>query len=186
MNKELLARIKERDESLFNTEDMPEETIKNFRSNVVKFNEVDKYIFMLNEQITPIKGQLKPLNEQIKLLKSQKGLLEQEIVKFMKNNAVSFCNLPGKSSGDSKGAIAYTTTSRKIPVTQEYVRKALVRFFKDEFDEDFLTLDAEEKADLIYNFVYVEKPSIKKETIKKVAYVATDNDITRVLDEDSS
>ena len=186
MNKELLARIKERDESLINTEDMPEEVIKNFRSNVVKFNEVDKYITMLNNQISPIKDQLKPLNEQIKILKSQKGLLEQEIVKFMKNNSVSFCNLPGKSIGDTKGAISFTTTSRKIPVTLDYVKKALVKFFKDEFNEEFLTLDHEEKADLLYNYIYVDKPVVKKDAVKKVAYVQTTDEITRVLDEESS
>ena len=72
---QFLKMVKEREQDIESDPGkVPDEILKNFKSNVCRFTELDSLITMLNQQVKPIREQLKPLNEQLRLLKSQKNV----------------------------------------------------------------------------------------------------------------
>jgi hypothetical protein len=160
-------------------ENITGKTIESFRKDVVQYNEVEKLIKTLQNQI-------KPLQEAMKGLKVEKKELEKDLTKFMGSKGVGHVNLPvhGNKNGvpvDYKGepckAIKYSVTEAVIPITKDIIKDSLIRFFSGEgSSEKFKKLSIEEKGLRAYDFIYEKKnrQTKTKETLRKVKYQPAD------------
>jgi septal ring factor EnvC (AmiA/AmiB activator) len=193
MNKLILEREKDisniSDSNDANDEVMSQKSdLKNFKNNVTQYTEIDKVINSINNQLKQYKEQVKPLMDQIKILKKEKKEIETTLFHFMKSNNIGVCNLPGRTIGDTKGAIEPITTSKKQPINQKYVLDALRTFFSVEIKKPeyikFNSYEPNEKAEIIHKYICEKAPRIVNPALKLVAYVETTNNTETVIEDE--
>ena len=116
-----------------------------FKNDVNKFTDIDNKIRELTERI-------KPLTVEIKELKKDKTEIKKDICSFMEKNNLDKCALRDKSS-----TLIYRKRRTMIPITQSVIKDELKRYFVRCNPREFNSLNAEEKAAKIYDFIYSER-----------------------------
>jgi hypothetical protein len=100
---------------------------------------------------------IKITQEKLKILNKKKTELYKEVVPKLKNTNVTKCNLP-------YGTLKVTKTKRKIMPTKATIKDKYIAFFNSRaLDEDFVKANAEEKTNILYNYIYIENIEFKEE-----------------------
>jgi hypothetical protein len=100
---------------------------------------------------------IKITQEKLKILNKKKTELYKEVVPKLKNTNVTKCNLP-------YGTLKVTKTKRKIMPTKATIKDKYIAFFNSRaLDEEFVKANAEEKTNILYNYIYIENIEFKEE-----------------------
>lgn len=134
---------------------MSDSTIEHFKCDVRRFDSIDSEIRELNEK-------MKPLSLRLKELKNTKKTLESTICNFMDTNEIGECKL-------SEGALLFKETKNVIPLSKEAIRQNIVKFFTENFSSDeFKKSSPEEKAEILFKFVYENREYKQNKSLKRV------------------
>ena len=141
-------------------------TLSIFQQNVLQYDEIDKTVILLKQQIKPVQANIK----QLMFLKKE---LQVEICSFMAKNKVRACNLPKIDQNVDQKALKFLSSETVIPMTQVEVHNQLVKFFRTQNLEKFNSEQPEEKARIVHSFIYDRTNREKKirESIRKVKFV---------------
>ena len=99
---------------------------------------------------TQLTTQLTPINNDISGLK-------------LKTTNITKCNLPF-------GTLKVVKTKRKIMPSKVTMKDKYISFFNSSFDEHFVGLSAEEKADMMYRYIYIDNIEYKEESNITMTY----------------
>ena len=126
--------------------------IEFFKADVEKYNEIDK-------QIKKIKQQIKPLQDKIKELLKIKKEKEVEVLNFMNNNELDACNTDDSS---------FEVKSSKVtkPITKGDIYDKILKFFSDEMKK-LETNEPEELAKKLHNFIYIDNREKEEKKVLK-------------------
>lgn len=133
---------------------MADSTIDHFKCEVRRFDTIDSEIRTINEK-------MKPLQTRLKELKQTKKTLENTICSFMETNEIAECKL-------SEGALLFKESKNVVPLSKESIRQNIMKFFYDYYDDEFKKSSAEEKAELLFKFVYEIREYKENKTLKRV------------------
>lgn len=133
---------------------MTDSTIDHFKCEVRRFDTIDIEIRTINEK-------MKPLQSRLKELKQTKKTLENTICSFMETNEIAECKL-------SEGALLYKESKNVIPLSKETIRQNITKFFQNYNNDEFKKSNAEEKAELLFKFVYENREYKENKTLKRV------------------
>lgn len=106
---------------------------------------------------------IKLTQEKLKVLNKKKKELYKEVVPKLKTTNITKCNLPF-------GTLKVVKTKRKIMPSKVTMREKYISFFNTSFDQDFIEMSAEEKAQMLYNYIYVDNIEFKEENNITMTY----------------
>ena len=107
---------------------------------------------------------IKVTQEKIKVLNKQKKKLYQELIPKLKANNIEKCNLPF-------GTLKVTETNRKIMPTKANIKDRYIIFYNSRcLEQDYITGTPEQKAGILYNFIYLDSVEYKKENSISMVY----------------
>jgi hypothetical protein len=106
---------------------------------------------------------IKLTQEKLKVLNKKKKELYKEVVPKLKTVNITKCNLPF-------GTLKVVKTKRKITPSKVTMKDKYISFFNTSFDETFIHASAEEKAGLLFNYIYVDNIEIKEESNITMSY----------------
>jgi len=107
---------------------------------------------------------IKVTQEKLKVLNKRKLQLHKEVIPRLKVSNISKCNL-------SFGTLKLTTTKRKVAPTKTTIQSKYEHFFETRAKEyDFTHGSAEEKAKILYNYIYIENAEIKESNSLSMVY----------------
>jgi hypothetical protein len=124
-----------------------------FKCEVRQFDEIDS-------QIKTIRDQIKPLTAKVKDLMGKRKELQSGICSFMAENEIDACNLPS-------GQLEFKETKAVKPVNKAYILGKLEDFFQTDYTDEFKTLNPEEKANAIHNFIYTNREYTEGTALKR-------------------
>lgn len=134
---------------------MTDSSIDHFKCDVRRFDTIDSEIRNINEQ-------LKPLQSRLKDLKLSKKTLENTICSYMQTNEIAECKL-------AEGALLFKESKNVIPLSKEMVKNNIIKFFKESANnEDFKKANPEDKADILYKFIYENREYKQNSILKRV------------------
>ena len=133
---------------------MSDSTIDHFKCEVRRFDTIDSEIRTINEK-------MKPLQSRLKELKQTKKSLENTICSFMEINEIAECKL-------SDGALLYKESKNVVPFSKETIRQNIIKFFHENYNDEFKKSNAEEKAETLFKFVYENREYKENKTLKRV------------------
>ena len=133
---------------------MADSTIDHFKCEVRRFDTIDSEIRTISEK-------MKPLQSRLKELKQTKKTLENTICSFMETNEIAECKL-------SEGALLYKESKNVIPLSKEAIRQNIIKFFQENYNDEFKKSNAEEKAETLFKFVYENREYKENKTLKRV------------------
>lgn len=133
---------------------MTDSTIDHFKCDVRRFDTIDTEIKTINDKI-------KPLQTRLKELKETKKNLENTICLFMETNEIAECKL-------SEGALLFKESKNVIPLSKESIRQNIVKFFQENYNDEFKKLNSEEKAEKLFKFVYENREYKENKILKRV------------------
>ena len=133
---------------------MSDINIDHFKCEVRRFDTIDYEIKELNEKIKPIQSRLKEL-------RSTKKELERTICSFMQTNEIAECKL-------QDGALLYKESNNVLPLSKGGIKENIIKFFKDNINDEFKKLSAEDKAETLFKFVYENREYKQNNTLKRV------------------
>ena len=133
---------------------MADSTIDHFKCEVRRFDTIDSEIRTISEK-------MKPLQSRLKELKQTKKTLENTICSFMETNEIAECKL-------SEGALLYKESKNVVPLSKETIRQNIIKFFQENYDDEFKKSNAEEKAETLFKFVYENREYKENKTLKRV------------------
>jgi len=108
------------------------------------------------KEYAEISKTIKITQEKLKILNKKKAELHKEVVPRLKDTNITKCNLP-------YGTLKVTKTKRKVLPTKTNIKDKYIIFFNSRAKEqDYISATPEEKAQIIYNFIYVENLEIKE------------------------
>ncbi len=148
-----------------------DEGLKNFKSDIQKYSEIEVYMERLKEKQEPLKKQLKPLLDHMKLLKSKKTDIEQQILTFMESHGIEHCNLPPVIEGEANGSLSFATRNTKASMNEKTVKDRIYTFFKTQDVKHFNGETPEKKTEVLHDFIYNKIPKVTKTIIKKGPYM---------------
>lgn len=129
-------------------------SIDHFKCDVRRFDTIDNEIRTINEK-------LKPLQTRLKELKNTKKSLENTICSFMETNEIAECKL-------SEGALIYKESRNVVPLSKENIKQNLVKFFSDNYNDDFKKSNVEDKVEMLFKFVYENREYKENKSLKRV------------------
>jgi hypothetical protein len=107
---------------------------------------------------------IKITQEKLKVLNKKKKELYKEVIPKLKSTNITKCNLP-------YGTLKVTKTKRKILPTKTNIKDKYISFFNTRaLDEDFQRANAEEKSNILYNYIYIENLEFKEEHSISMTY----------------
>jgi len=107
---------------------------------------------------------IKITQEKLKILNKKKAELHKEVVPKLKNSNITKCNLP-------YGTLKVTKVSRKILPTKTNIKDKYILFFNTRAKEqDYIEASPEQKAQILFNFIYVENLEIKEQQNISMTY----------------
>jgi hypothetical protein len=106
---------------------------------------------------------IKLTQEKLKVLNRKKKELYKEVVPKLKTVNITKCNLPF-------GTLKVVKTKRKITPTKVTMKEKYIAFFNTDFDNEFIHASAEEKAEMLFKFIYVDNIEIKEENNITMSY----------------
>ena len=133
---------------------MADSTVDHFKCEVRRFDTIDTEIRTINEK-------MKPLQLRLKELKQTKKTLENTICSFMETNEIAECKL-------TDGALLYKESKNVVPLSKETIRQNIIKFFQENYDDEFKKSNAEEKAETLFKFVYENREYKENKSLKRV------------------
>jgi len=107
---------------------------------------------------------IKVTQEKLKVLNKKKKELYKEVVPKLKNSNITKCNLP-------YGTLKVTKVKRKVAPTKTTIKDKYIIFFNTKAREsEFINGTPEERATILYNFIYVESVEFKEEQSISMTY----------------
>ena len=99
---------------------------------------------------------IKITQEKLKVLNKRKLQLHKEVIPRLKVSNISRCNL-------AFGTLKLQTTQRKVAPTKMTIQNKYEHFFQTMGKEhEFLSASPEEKAKILYKFVYIDNAETKE------------------------
>lgn len=140
---------------------MSDSTIDHFKCDVRRFDTIDNEIKMINENMKPLQEKLKPYQNRLKELKTTKKELENTICSFMESNEIGECKL-------QEGALLFKETKNVVPLIKENIKNNIVKFFNECDDDEFKKAKPDEKANILFKFIYENREYKENKTLKRV------------------
>jgi hypothetical protein len=106
---------------------------------------------------------IKITQEKLKVLNKKKKELYKEVVPRLKTTNITKCNLPF-------GTLKVVKTKRKIMPSKVTMKDKYISFFNSAFDEHFVGLSSEEKAEMMYRYIYIDNIEYKEESNITMSY----------------
>jgi hypothetical protein len=130
--------------------DIPENEITEVSEKVKEYAEISKIIKMTQEKL--------------KVLNKKKKELYKEVLPKLETTNITKCNL-------AFGTIKVVQSKRKIMPTKVTIKEKYLSFFNNRFlDEDFILATPEQKAQILYDYIYVDNIEFKKQTSMTLTY----------------
>jgi hypothetical protein len=102
--------------------------------------------------------------EKIKILNTKKKELYKELIPKLKSTNIEKCNL-------AFGTLKLIETNRKILPNKSNIKERYINFFNSRIlEQDYCTGTAEQKATILFNFIYTESIEYKKEQSISMTY----------------
>ena len=133
---------------------MSDSTIDHFKCDVRRFDTIDN-------EIKSISDKIKPLQLKLKELKQSKKSLETNICSFMKTNEIGECKL-------AEGALLFKEGKNTVPLSKEAIRINILKFFSENYNDEFKKSSAEIQADILFKFVYENREYKETTSLKRV------------------
>jgi hypothetical protein len=133
---------------------MTDTSIDHFKCDVRRFDTIDYEMKEINEK-------MKPLQDRLKELRSTRKELEGTICSFMQTNEIAECKL-------ADGALLYKESKNVIPLSKAGIKDNIIKFFKDNINDEFKKLSAEDKAETLFKFVYENREYKQNNSLKRV------------------
>ena len=133
---------------------MTDTSIDHFKCDVRRFDTIDYEMKEINEK-------MKPLQDRLKELRSTRKELEGTICSFMQTNEIAECKL-------ADGALLYKESKNVIPLSKAGIKDNIIKFFKENANDEFKKLSAEDKADTLFKFVYENREYKQNNSLKRV------------------
>ena len=125
-----------------------------FKCEVRRFDTIDTEIKNINEK-------MKPLQNRLKELKQTKKTLENNICSFMETNEIAECKL-------SEGALLFKESKNVIPLSKDLIKENIIKFFENNYNDEFKKSSVEEKAERLFKFVYENREYKENKILKRV------------------
>ena len=107
---------------------------------------------------------IKLIQEKLKILNKKKKELYIEVVPKLKNSNVTKCNLPF-------GTLKVVKIKRKVVPNKASMKEKYNIFYNTRaLEYDFVAGTSEQKADLLYNYIYVDNIEFKEESSISMVY----------------
>jgi hypothetical protein len=130
--------------------------IEVFKLDVRKFDNIET-------EIKSITKQMKPYQDKIKELKQQKQELQTTICGFMQTNEIGECKL-------QEGSLLFKESKGVVPLTKNSIKDNIFKFFQTESNKtEFKNANNEEKANLLFTYVYENREFKEKSSLKRVS-----------------
>jgi len=130
------------------------------------FNEPIRDIDDITEKVkeyAEISKTIKLTQEKLKVLNKKKKELHKEVVPRLKQNNVTKCNL-------SYGTLNLNKTKRKIVPTKVTLKTKYNYFFNTYNNNEFFKMPPQDKAELLYKFIYVDNIEYREEHVISMTY----------------
>jgi hypothetical protein len=129
---------------------LPEEDINDVTEKVKEYAEISKTI--------------KITQEKLKVLNKKKKELYKVVVPKLRTNNVTKCNLP-------YGTLKVVKSKRKVTPNKVSMKDKYISFFNTKaMEPEFISATAEEKAQMLFNYIYVDNIEIKEESVISMTY----------------
>jgi hypothetical protein len=116
------------------------------------------------KEYAEISKTIKTTQEKLKILNKKKKELYKIVLPKLKTNNISKCNLPF-------GTLKVTKTKRKVTPNKVSMKDRYISFFNTRATEqDYLQATPEEKASMLFNYIYVDNIEIKEESVISMTY----------------
>jgi hypothetical protein len=115
------------------------------------------------KEYAEISKTIKVTQEKLKVLNKKKKELYKEVVPRLKTTNITKCNLP-------YGTLKVVKTKRKIMPSKLTMKDKYISFFNTMFDEEFMNASPEEKANILYKYIYVDNIEFKEESNITMTY----------------
>ena len=106
---------------------------------------------------------IKLTQEKLKVLNRKKKELYKEVVPRLKTTNITKCNLPF-------GTLKVVKTRRKIMPSRVTMKEKYTSFFNTSFDQDFINMSGQDKANCLYSYIYVDNIEYKEESNITMSY----------------
>jgi hypothetical protein len=129
---------------------LPDEEINDVTEKVKEYAEISKTI--------------KITQEKLKILNKKKKELYKVVVPKLKTNNIQKCNLP-------YGTLKVIKSKRKITPNKVSMKDKYISFFNTRaLEQDFINGTAEEKSNMLFNYIYVDNIEFKEESTISMSY----------------
>jgi hypothetical protein len=115
------------------------------------------------KEYAEISKTIKVTQEKLKVLNKKKKEVYKEGVPRLKTTNITQCNLP-------YGTLKGVKTKRKIMPSKLTMKDKYISFFNTTFDQEFINASPEEKANILYNYIYVDNIEFKEESNITMTY----------------
>jgi len=116
------------------------------------------------KEYAEISKTIKTTQEKLKILNKKKKELYKIVLPKLKTNNISKCNLPF-------GTLKVTKTKRKVTPNKVSMKDRYISFFNTRAtDQDYLQGTPEEKAGILFNYIYVDNIEVKEESVISMTY----------------
>jgi len=115
------------------------------------------------KEYAEIQKSIKIMQEKLKILNKKKKELYKEVVPKLKTTNITKCNLPF-------GTLKVVKTKRKIMPSRVTMKDKYISFFNSSFDDSFINISPEEKAELLYRYIYIDNLEFKEESNITMTY----------------
>jgi hypothetical protein len=107
---------------------------------------------------------IKITQEKIKVLNKRKKQLYTELLPKLKSNNVEKCNL-------SFGTLKIVETNRKVLPNKATMKERYTDFFNSRcLEQDYITGTPQQKAEILFAFIYTDSVEYKKESNLNMVY----------------
>jgi hypothetical protein len=129
---------------------LPDEEINDVTEKVKEYAEISKTI--------------KITQEKLKILNKKKKELYKVVVPKLKTNNIQKCNLP-------YGTLKVIKSKRKITPNKVSMKDKYISFFNTRaLEQDFINGTAEEKSNMLFNYIYIDNIEFKEESTISMSY----------------
>ena len=116
------------------------------------------------KEYAEISKTIKITQEKLKVLNNKKKILYKEVIPKLKQNNITKCNLPF-------GTLKVVKTKRKVTPNKNTIKDKYISFFNSRAnDHDYISGTAEEKSNILFNYIYVDNIEFKEEQSISMTY----------------
>jgi len=106
---------------------------------------------------------IKITQEKLKILNKKKKELYKDVVPKLKTTNITKCNLPF-------GTLKVVKTKRKVMPNKVTMKDKYISFFNTTFDQEFINASPEQKAEMLYRYIYIDNIEFKEESNITMTY----------------